>query len=163
MTMEEDRRLQNKGWAILRPPERLKPSDWVSRHFRHGPQAEIFDFERFPWLKEPIDCAADYRVAEQLLIAPPQVGKSLAAEAIICQKIVEDPADIVAYTHTQEMADDWGEKRIIPSIRRCRPSSKLLPTEPSTARMGTSRGPRISINHESNPAYHAISRFVINT
>ena len=102
----------------------------MSRHFRHGPQAEIFDFERFPWLKEPIDCVGDYRIAEQLLIAPPQVGKSLAAEAIICQKIVEDPADIVAYTHTIEMAEDWGEKRIIPSIRRCRPCRKLLPTEP---------------------------------
>lgn len=119
----------------LIPSEQLKPSAWLVRNFKHGPNSESFDLETFPFLTEPIDCVADYRVEEQLLICPPQVGKSLTAEGIICYIIVEDPADLVAYTYTIPKAKEWSEQRVMPSIKKCVLTAPFLPNDPKKMRV----------------------------
>ena len=121
-------------FALL-PREQLTASDWIGRYFKHGPNSESFDFERFPWLREPLDAITDYRIEEQLLICPPQVGKSLAAEAAMCFFIVEDPGDLVAYTHTIALAKMWSEQRVMPSIRKCGPVAPYLPADPKKFRV----------------------------
>lgn len=119
----------------LIPSDQLTPAQWSERHFKHGPNAESFDLDRFPFLREPLDCISDYRIEEQLLICPPQVGKSLTAEAAICYFIVEDPGDIVAYTHTIPLAKMWSEQRVMPSIRKCALIAPLLPNDPKKMRV----------------------------
>ena len=47
-------------FALL-PREQLTASDWIGRYFKHGPNSESFDFERFPWLREPLDAITDVR------------------------------------------------------------------------------------------------------
>ena len=122
-------------WLVsFMPRDQLPASEWMTRNFKHGANLEAPDFDRFPWLREPADCITDYRVEEQLFLAPPQVGKSLVAEGSICFFIVEDPADIVAYTHTIELAKDWGEKRIMPEIRGCPACRPFLPQDPKAMR-----------------------------
>lgn len=118
----------------LAPRERLKPPQWISRYFRHGPTGQSFDFEIFPWLLEPAESFADYHAEETLFLAPPQVGKTLLCEAGICFFTSEDPADLVAYTHTEEMAHTWGEKRLIPALKACPPIRALLPQDPKAIR-----------------------------
>lgn len=128
--------LEAETWArellgtALRPSERLRVTEWIGRKFGRLP----IDFERFPWLREPGDAMADYRVEEQLLIAPPQVGKSLLAEGGICYFLVEDPGDLVAYTHTIPLSKTWAEQRVIPSIKRCQACHPFLPTDPRLIR-----------------------------
>ena len=130
-----DRRFTQTSCDLaLRPRERLKPAAWAARYFKHGATLESFDLERFPWLLEPLDCAADYRIEEQLLLTPPQVGKSLGAESLICYFIVEDPGDLVAYTHTIPLAKMWSEQRVMPNILRCDPIRPFLPTDPKKYR-----------------------------
>ena len=114
----------------LRPSQRLLPTEWISRNFGRLP----IDFERFPWLREPCDCLADYRVEEQLFFAPPQVGKSIIAEGGTCYCIAEDPGDMVLYTHTIPLANTWAEQRVIPSIKQCRACQPYLPTDPRLIR-----------------------------
>jgi phage terminase large subunit GpA len=116
------------------PREKLSPAQWTERHFRHGANSERFDLERFPFLREPLDCISDYRVEEQLALLPPQVGKSLTGEAAICYYIVEDPGDLVAYTHTIPLAKMWSEQRVMPSIKKCEPCRKYLPQDPRLMR-----------------------------
>lgn len=111
--------------AGMRPREKLRPSAWISRNFARVP----IDFERFPWLVEPADTMADYRVEEQLLLGPTQIGKSLTTEGGICYFIVEDPGDLVAYTHTIPLAKQWAEERVIPSVRQCPAVRPLLPID----------------------------------
>lgn len=113
----------------LTPAERLTASNWIARHFKHGSSEEDFDFDRFPWLREPADSSTDYRIEESLLLCPPQVGKSLLAEATICFYIKEDPGDLTAYTHTIPEAKKWAEERVMPAIRRCQPLQALRPAE----------------------------------
>jgi hypothetical protein len=113
----------------LIPREQLTPAQWAERYFKHGPNLESFDLERFPFHREPLDCIADYRVEEQLAIFPPQVGKSLDAEAAICYFIVEDPGDLVAYTHTIPLAKMWSEQRVMRSIERCSLTAPFLPID----------------------------------
>jgi hypothetical protein len=86
-----------------------------------------FDLVRFPWLVECLDCLADYRVEEQLLIAPTQVGKTSAAEGALCYFVCEDPGDLTAYTHTIELVRMWAKQRVIPALERCRPAAAFLP------------------------------------
>lgn len=123
-------------WRLtLRPRERLSPAQWIGEHFRHGPNFEHFDFVRFPWHWEPLDAVGDYRIEEQLLICPPQIGKSLSAEGAICYYIVEDPGDLVAYTHTIPLAKVWSEQRVMPSIRKCVACGPFLPSDPKKMRV----------------------------
>jgi hypothetical protein len=134
--IEEAKRFaENACCLVLRPRERLSPAAWVERYFKHGANLEDFDLDLFPWLREPIDSVSDYRVEEQLLICPPQVGKSLSAEGVICYFIVEDPGDLVAYTHTIALAKMWSEQRVMPSIKRCPPAMPLLPNDPKKFRV----------------------------
>lgn len=133
---EEGESFANKLWRFgLIPRERLKPSDWIAKNFRHGPSGEEFDFTRFPWLREPADTIAEYRVEEQLFIAPPQVGKSLLDEGAMCYFIGEDPGDLVAYTWTIPLAKAWSEQRVMPSIKKCRGLVGILPTDPKAFRV----------------------------
>ena len=120
--------------AGFEPREKFSPSQWAERNFRHGANSEKFDLERFPFLREPLDCISDYRIEEQLALLPPQVGKSLTAEAAICYYIVEDPGDLVAYTHTIPLAKMWSEQRVMPSIKKCEPCRKFLPQDPRLMR-----------------------------
>lgn len=132
----EGQRFAGGLWRFaLTPRERLAVSTWISRNFRHGSSLEDFDFERFPWLREPADSASDYRIEESLLLCSPQVGKSLLAEAKICYFIGEDPGDMVAYTWTIPLAKTWSEQRVMPSIKRCIGLKNILPSDPKAYRV----------------------------
>lgn len=134
--IEEIQSFAGSAWKVgFMPREQLRASAWIARHFKHGPNSESFDLERFPWLIEPLDAMPDYRIEEQLLICPPQVGKSLGAEGGMCYFIVEDPGDLVAYTHTIALAKMWSEQRVMPSIKKCAPVRPYLPLDPKKFRV----------------------------
>jgi phage terminase large subunit GpA-like protein len=82
-----------------------------------------------PWLRAPLECAADGEIIECVIVAPTGAGKSAIAEAIIPYIVAEDPGNLLYASQTDPDAGFWAETRLVPTLKQCGPLDGLWPSD----------------------------------
>lgn len=127
-SFSELRRVEALWREAWEPSEKLSLPDFAERYVKIGPERAAFDLELYPWLREFMEVATDYRVPQQAIIAAAQLGKGRGAEAAIPYFVVEDPGDLTWYGKTNETASEYAEQRLMPLLLACDPVQKFLPS-----------------------------------
>lgn len=107
---------------ILRPPERLTPSEAAARYLRvnkPGSYVGPWKNETTPYMVEPADMLANREYRAAVFVAPAQSGKT---DSLILNPIaygaICDPMDMLIYQTSQTMAADFSRRRIDRMVRQ---------------------------------------------
>jgi len=107
---------------VLRPPERLTPSEAAAR-YRHlnNPGSYVGPWRNEPtqYMVEPIDMLTNREYGAVVFVGPSQTGKtdSLLLNPIM-YGVMCDPMDMLIYQTSQTMAADFSRRRIDRMIRQ---------------------------------------------
>ncbi len=107
---------------VLRPPERLTPSEAAAR-YRHlnNPGSYVGPWRNEPtqYMVEPIDILTNREYGAVVFVGPSQTGKtdSLLLNPIM-YGVMCDPMDMLIYQTSQTMAADFSRRRIDRMIRQ---------------------------------------------
>jgi phage terminase large subunit GpA-like protein len=107
---------------ILRPPERLTPSEAAAR-YRHlnnpGSYVGPWKNETTPYMVEPVDLLTSREYGAIVFVGPAQCGKT---DTILLNPIIYgavcDPMDMLIYQTSQTMAADFSRRRVDRMIRQ---------------------------------------------
>jgi phage terminase large subunit GpA-like protein len=115
----------------FRPQTRLNPWQWAERHvqMQNSSRSARFATSETPWLRAPLECAADGEIIECVIVAPTGAGKSAIAEAIIPYIVAEDPGNLLYASQTDPDAGFWAETRLVPTLKQCGPLDGLWPSD----------------------------------
>jgi len=106
---------------LLRPPEKLTVSEWAIRNRGYDPEV-------LPWQSEVMDALSDPATSEVGLIGPSQGGKSDIGIAWTGWIVDTDPSDMLIGHPSQQLAQNFVETRINPTIEQTEAiKSKLAP------------------------------------
>ena len=116
------------GW---RPPTRLSPWEWASKNVKisNSERAQKFDPDQTPWVKAPLEAAADDETRMIICPWPTGSGKSTLAEALIPYIVSEDPGPLLYASQTDPDARFWAETRLIPALKSCAAIDDLWPED----------------------------------
>jgi hypothetical protein len=103
------------------PRERLKPSRWCEKYIRLPAGKQETEpgevrFDKRPYLREPIDCAADPAVSDIVFVGPTRIGKTFFLRMGLCWTIAGDPAPWMWVDSTEDKAKDVSKKELQPMI-----------------------------------------------
>jgi phage terminase large subunit GpA-like protein len=105
----------------FRRRERLKPSRWCEKYIRLPAGKQETEpgevrFDKRPYLREPIDCAADPAVSDIVFVGPTRIGKTFFLRMGLCWTIAGDPAPWMWVDSTEDKAKDVSKKELQPMI-----------------------------------------------
>lgn len=116
------------GW---RPPTKLSPWEWASRNVKiaNSERSQKFDPEQTPWVKAPLECAADDETRMVICPWPTGSGKSTLAESLVPYVVSEDPGPMLYASQTDPDARFWAETRLMPALQSCAAIRDLWPED----------------------------------
>src|SRR4051812_25060487 len=110
----------SRHFAILKPPPRLKVSEWADeyRELSREANAKGGKWRALPVQVEPMDAVLQPDVRSVVLQWASQVtGKTEICNNVIGFFIHMDPAPILFMDATLEMAEAWSKDRLAPMLR----------------------------------------------
>ena len=114
----------------VRPREKLTPWQWGDLHFDVGavsPFRGMFRSDTSPWIREPLEAAADNRIRFLVVMCAAQSSKTTLAMLILLFWIATDPGPIQWVMSTEPEAKTFVNTRLRPSMELCKPVSALMP------------------------------------
>lgn len=107
------------------PPDDLTVTEWADRYRRLSPEnsaeAGPWRTSRTPYLEEPMNAFNDPKVANIVMVAASQVGKSEFLLNCIGYSIDQDPASTIFVQPTLDDARKFSRLRVAPMIRDSKP------------------------------------------
>lgn len=116
----------------VRPREKLTPWQWGDLHFDVGavsPFRGMFRSDTSPWIREPLEAAADNRIRFLVVMCAAQSSKTTLAMLILLFWIATDPGPIQWVMSTEPEAKTFVNTRLRPSMELCKPVADLLPKD----------------------------------
>lgn len=105
----------------LRPPPRLKVSEWADRHRQLSRETSAepgqWDTTRVPWAREWMDAANDPEIREGWVMKSAQVAWTSSLENVIAYFADQDPAPQMLVMPTLQGAEDFSKTRLAPMAR----------------------------------------------
>lgn len=110
-----------RSWSKIRPPLKLKVSEWAERERRLSsdvsPEPGVWSNDRTPYLVEIMDCMNDPRIQEVTVMTSSQVGKTTSKENILGYIGQIDPGPTMSVEPRVEDAEDFSKDRFDPMVR----------------------------------------------
>lgn len=95
---------------VLRPPEKLTVSEWISRvrylDERTSGSPGIIDLDYTPWVKELLDSFGDPKVRRITIVTSRQVAKTTTLQSMIAWAMVQEPGPAQLTLHGEQEAKD---------------------------------------------------------
>lgn len=118
-----DARLAEAFADTVRPPPRLKVSEWADKHRVLSSEASAepgrWRTSRAEYQRGIMDTICDTSVKEVALMASAQTGKTEALLNICGYYIHHDPAPMLLVQPTLDMAQAFSKDRLAPMVREC--------------------------------------------
>jgi phage terminase large subunit GpA-like protein len=107
--------------SFFRKAERLKPSELCEKYLRLPPgknesKPGKISFKERPFLREPIDCAADPTVTDAVMVGPTRAGKTFVLRMLFAWSIAFDPAPAMWVDTTVDTAKRVSKKELRPLV-----------------------------------------------
>lgn len=104
---------------FLKPPPRLKPSEWAERNVTipiGNAVPGLVRFDNAPYQREPLDMTADPRCTRITLMWGAQVGKTMTALCAQAFRIAFDPVSQIMMQPSQGDLHTWLETKFNPLV-----------------------------------------------
>lgn len=107
----------------LRPPKRLKPSEWAERYFKLTNAAEAGKYRgnRTPYVAGIIDTLVDPYVEEVVWVSGTQIAKTTAQEIFLAYAIDNDPGPALIVKPSEAACEEFVKERIRPMLEAVLP------------------------------------------
>jgi phage terminase large subunit GpA-like protein len=107
--------------SFFRPLDRSTPSKWCEDNIRlpQGKQESEpgkVNFDKRPFLREPIDCFAEPGITDIVFCGPTRIGKTFFLRMGFAWSIAGDPAPTMWVDSTEDKAKDVSKKELQPMI-----------------------------------------------
>lgn len=113
----------------LRPPPKLKPSEWAEKNVRipaGNAVPGLMRLDNAPYQREPMDMAVDPDCYRITLMWGAQVGKTMLALCIQGYHIAAEPASQMMMQPSQDDLRTWLETKFNPMAEECDSISNVL-------------------------------------
>jgi phage terminase large subunit GpA-like protein len=112
----------------LRPPRRLKLSEWADEHFYLSAEsaADPGRWKTIPYQREPMDAISDPTVEQVSFMKSARVGYTKMLNAAVGYHIHQDPCPVQVVQPTLEDASGYSKEEIAPMLRDCPVFSDIL-------------------------------------
>lgn len=121
--------VQRAAIAAWKPQDLRTPWEWSEENIvvdNTSPMPGRWRSATSPWVKEPMEVAADKRVTFVAIRCSAQSSKTQTILNLICWDIVEDPGPEMYVMANQEDAVDFVRDRFQPTLKNCQPANALL-------------------------------------
>lgn len=115
--------------CYLRPPPKLKPSEWAEKNVRipaGNAVPGLMRLDNAPYQREPMDMAVDPDCYRITLMWGAQVGKTMLALCIQGYHIAAEPASQMMMQPSQDDLRTWLETKFNPMAEECDSISNVL-------------------------------------
>ena len=106
---------------FFRPPERITVTEWACKYRELGKLSAVtglYPIELTPFFRPVMDRCADYRVDQQVLCAPAQIGKTVAVvENIVGYYLHQDPSSVMVVLADEATAKFVSTEKIAPMFK----------------------------------------------
>src|SRR4051812_41762284 len=117
----EERTLAKATWTVWKAPPKLSVSEWADRERRLSKEASAepgrWDTSRAEYQRGIMDAASDPSVHTVVVMSSAQVGKTEVLLNVIGYYIQHDPAPIMLFQPTLEMAEAFSKDRLATMLR----------------------------------------------
>lgn len=114
-------RVERTTLAVLRPPPKLKVSEWADQFRRLSPESAAepgrWRTDRAPYQRAIMDAVNDPTVREIVVMKSAQIGWTEILGNVVGYFIDRDPAPMLLLQPTVEMAETWSKDRLAPMVR----------------------------------------------
>jgi phage terminase large subunit GpA-like protein len=114
-----------KGFmAAMRPPDRSAPWKWAESHIvvdDTSPFPGRWRSEKSPWVKKPMEDAANPKVRRVVVKCCSQAAKTQMVLNLVCWAINEEPGPGMYVMAARDEAQDFMRDRVVPTFKGCRP------------------------------------------
>lgn len=114
----------------LRPPERLKYSEWIEKHFRLPAETSAVSgrFKLWKFQRGIADAVGDPLIERVTVRKATRIGYTKLLLACICADMVSDPGPAILLMPTDDDASGIAVDEVSPAFEACKPVAALLPT-----------------------------------
>lgn len=123
-------RINEAAQACLRPPPRLKLSEWADTYRVLSPEASAeagrWVTARAEYQREMLDACSDANVEQVIFCTSAQIGKTEAVLNLLLYYIHQEPSPILLVQPTKEMAASFSKDRLAPALRDTKVISELV-------------------------------------
>jgi hypothetical protein len=113
--------LERAALQALRPPPRLKLSEWADEKFYLSAEsaADPGRWRTLPYQREPMDAITDPRVEQVTFMKSARVGFTKILNAAVGYYMEQDPCSVMIVQPTIEDAQGYSKEEIAPMLRDC--------------------------------------------
>jgi len=119
-----------KGFCVAaRPPDRRTPWEWCEEHLvvdGTSPMPGRWRSDNSPWVREPMEAAADNRVRDVTVKCSAQSSKTQTVMGLAAWAIAEDPGPSMWVMANKDDVKQFVRDRIGPTFRACKPVSSRM-------------------------------------
>ena len=110
-----------KALEALRPPRRLRLSEWADEKFYLSAEsaADPGRWRTLPYQREPMDAITDPRIEQVTFMKSARVGFTKILNAAVGYYMEQDPCPIMIVQPTIEDAQGYSKEEIAPMLRDC--------------------------------------------
>src|SRR5687767_2331471 len=109
-------RVLRRATAALRPPPKLRLSEWADRHFRLSEEsaAQAGPWRTLPYQRGIMDAFTDPSVERVSLMKSSRIGATKIFNAVIAYHIDQDPTTVMVVQPSLEDAQGYSKEEIGP-------------------------------------------------
>lgn len=123
-------RLNDAAQICLRPPPKLKLSQWADTYRMLSPEASAeagrWVTARAEYQREMLDACSDPEIEQVVFCTSAQIGKTEAVLNLLLYYIHQEPSPILLVQPTKEMAASFSKDRLAPALRDTKVVSELV-------------------------------------
>lgn len=116
---------------VTRPPDRRTPWQWCEEHVtvdNTSPFPGRWRSDNSPWVKAPMEAAADSAVRRIVIRCAAQTAKTQTCLCLMCWVVDQEPGPAMYVMAAKDEARDFMRDRVLPTFRKCRTVAKKLAT-----------------------------------
>lgn len=117
--------------SATKPPDRRTPWQWCEEHVtvdNTSPFPGRWRSDNSPWVKAPMEAAADSAVRRIVIRCAAQTAKTQTCLCLMCWVVDQEPGPALYVMAAKDEARDFMRDRVLPTFRKCRPVSRKLAT-----------------------------------
>lgn len=117
-----------RGFKLAtKPPDRRTPWQWCEEHVvvdNTSPYPGKWRSDNSPWVKAPMEAAADPKVRRIVIRCAAQTAKTQTCICLMCWIIDQEPGPALYVMAAKDEAKDFMRDRVLPTFNQCKPVAK---------------------------------------